>query len=821
MKKNMYSKEIDKKWQNKWKETQLYKFNESRVDKKYYLLEQFAYPSGKNLHIGHWWIYGLADSFGRYKRMQGYEVFHPPGFDAFGLPAENFAIKTGIHPKDSTEKSVATMTEQFRAMGTTYDWDYEVITCGEEYYKWSQWLFLKFYEQGLAYRKEAPVNWCPSCLTVLANEQVKDDKCERCDSIVTRRKMTQWFFKITEYAEELLSSIDTLNWPESTKTIQRNWIGRSDGTKIDFACGQETITVFTTRADTIMGVTYLVMAPEHPLVEKLTTPECESQVSLYCSQAAKQSEIERMSVGKEKTGVFTGTCAKHPITEKSIPVWIADYVLPNYGTGAVMAVPAHDERDYDFATTHALPMTKVVEETSGETTLPFSGEGVLVNSDCFNGMQSKEARDSVNKYLKSNGKGGVSVNYRLRDWLVSRQRYWGTPIPIIYCEDCGVVPVPEDELPVALPYDVQFLPTGKSPLSTCDSFVNVACPSCGKRAKRDTDTLDTFVCSSWYFLRYYDNKNAIAPFDKSRVKDIMPVDMYIGGVEHATMHLLYARFFTKALRDIGVVSFDEPFPTLFHQGIITGKDGKKVSKREGAISPDVFVEQYGSDIFRMYLCFGFSYADGGPWEDDGIKSILRFVLRLSRVVEDFVTFKSNNMAIAKEKSKRQMPDCWSEDELVYVRNYTVKQVGNDLGSFRFNSAMARIMEFVNAISSYQKSENRNWAEEEQFIKDLVILLAPMAPHLTEELWEYMGYGYSIHNQKFPSFDESKLKRERVDIAVQINGRLREVVSLPSDLEEEAVKEAIFSSDKIQSYINGRTIIKTIVVKDRLVNIVCK
>ena len=620
----MYSKEIDIKWQNKWKETEIYKFDESQIDKKYYLLEQFAYPSAKNLHIGHWWIYGLSDSFARFKRMQGYQVFHPVGFDAFGLPAENFAIKTGIHPSDSTEESVATMKKQFQAMGTTYDWSYEVVTCREDYYKWTQWLFLKFYEKGLAYRKEAPVNWCTSCLTVLANEQVIDDICERCDSKVIQRNMTQWFFKITDYAEELLTSLDGLNWPESTKTIQRNWIGKND-------------------------------------------------------------------------------------------------------------------------------------------------EG-----------------------------------YRLHDWLVSRQRYWGTPIPIIYCDDCGIVP--EKDLPVKLPYDVQFQPTGKSPLAVCEDFINTVCPTCGKSAKRETDTLDTFVCSSWYFLRYFDSKNADAPFGIDRVKRIMPVDMYVGGVEHATMHLLYARFFTKVLRDMGYLDFDEPFPTIFHQGVITGQDGKKISKRDGAISPDEYINQHGSDVFRMYLCFGFSYADGGPWDENGIKAISRFVFRLNRVIENFGT-----------DNAEYKPDT----ELEYVHNYTIKQVFNDLGAFRFNSAIARIMEFVNAIESYQKSPARNRAYEEVFIKDLILLIAPLAPHLSEEFWEAMGYTYSVHQQRFPTYDEAKLARDLVNIAVQVNGKLREVMSLPADATEKEIEKAVLECGTIKQYTNGREIIKVIHVKGKLVNIVCR
>ena len=796
----MYSKDIDTKWQNKWEETGLYKFDESQVEKKYYLLEQFAYPSAKNLHIGHWWIYGLSDCFGRFKRMQGYQVFHPPGFDAFGLPAENFAIRTGIHPSDSTEDSVATMTKQFRAMGTTYDWNYEVITCREDYYKWTQWLFLKFYERGLTYRKEAPVNWCPSCLTVLANEQAAGGICERCDNETVRRNMTQWFFRITEYADELLSALDKLNWPERTKAIQRNWIGKSCGVDVDFSSGDEKITVFTTRADTLMGVTYIVLAPEHPLLETLITPENKEKIRLYCEQASKQTEIERMAAAKEKTGVFTGSYAKHPISGVEIPVWVSDYVLPGYGTGAVMAVPAHDERDYEFAVTFDLPQIQVIGDNA-----------ILINSGTYDGLTLEYAKQKIIGDLEAGHKGKAAVKYRLHDWLVSRQRYWGTPIPIVYCADCGIVPVPENELPVRLPHDVQFLPSGQSPLAACADFVSTNCPSCSKPAKRDTDTLDTFVCSSWYFLRYYDSKNADVPFDKSRQEQIMPVDMYVGGAEHATMHLLYARFFAKALRDMGLLSFDEPFPVLFHQGTITGRDGKKISKRDGAISPDEYVDKYGADIFRMYLCFGFSYADGGPWDENGIKAIVRFVFRLSRLTESFAGFKN-------EGTKS---NCEPDRELEYVHNNTIKQVSNDMGSFRFNSAVARIMEFVNAITAYQKSSTRNWVYEEVFVKDLIILLAPLAPHLAEELWEYIGCSYSVHNQGFPSYDEAKLARDLMNIAIQINGRLREVMIFPADMEEEEMKGAILASDRIQSFIGDCEITKIIYVDGKLFNIVCK
>ncbi len=807
MKNLKYSKQTDMKWQKKWQETELYRFDETRTKDKFYLLEMFSYPSGKTLHTGHWWNYGLSDSYGRYKRMQGFNVFHPPGFDAFGLPAENYAIKTGVHPSESTKNNIATMEKQFQAMGTTYDWNYEVITCNEEYYKWTQWLFLKLFEKGLAYRKEAPVNWCPSCMTVLANEQAADGKCERCDSDVVRRNMTQWFFKITEYAEELLAGLDTLDWPEKTKIIQKNWIGKSFGTEINFKCGDDTITVFTTRADTLMGVTYIVLAPEHPLVEKITASDCMEKVIAYRDYTAKQSEIERTSTVKEKTGVFIGAYAVHPISGEQIPIWIADYVIQNYGTGAVMAVPAHDERDFEFAKRYNLPVIRVINK---ENELPFCDDGILINSGIYNGLSSEQARHKISYDLEATEKGKQTVKYRLRDWLVSRQRYWGAPIPIIHCKECGTVPVPENQLPIRLPYNVEFRPNGESPLSNCAEFVNTICPVCGKPAKRDTDTLDTFVCSSWYFLRFFDNKNTDAPFDKTRVEQIMPVDKYVGGIEHATMHLLYARFITKALRDMGYLNFGEPFPSLFHQGIITGKDGKKMSKRDGAISPDVFIEQYGSDVFRMYLGFGFSYVDGGPWDDDGIKAIARFVSRVGRLADNFITFE--------EECTRT--EYTANKELEYVRNNTIKQVTSSLEAFSFNTAIARIMEFVNAISDYQKEKNRNSIYEKALIKDLILLLVPFAPHFAEELWEYIGCTYSVHNQCFPVCDESKLIRNTINIAVQVNGNLRDIISISDDMNENEIKQKALSSTKVQISIGENHIKKVIYVNGRIVNIVC-
>ena len=576
-----YSTKIDEKWQKKWEETGLYRFDRNNIEKKLYCLEMFSYPSGANLHVGHWYNYGLTDTWARLKRMQGWNVFHPQGFDAFGLPAENYAIKTGIHPKDSTYSNIKTMEEQLRKMGATFDWDYEVVTCDPGYYKWTQWIFLKLYEHGLAYRKKAPVNWCPSCKTVLANEQVIDGACERCKSEVTKKDLTQWFFKITDYAQELLDCLPQLDWPEKTKKIQQNWIGRSEGAEIEFegADGSFSFKVFTTRADTLYGVTYVVLAPENELVDRITTPEYRDAVEQYREQAKKQTEIERMSTVREKTGVFTGAYAINPVNGDKVPIWIADYVLAGYGTGCVMAVPAHDERDYEFATKYDLPIKRVIKGEEGvDDTLPFVGDGILVDSAEFTGMGSAQARQEIVRKLSSQGRGESRINYRLRDWLVSRQRYWGAPIPIIYCDDCGIVPVPEKDLPVELPYNVEFTPDGESPLAKCSEFINTTCPKCGKPAKRDPDTLDTLVCSSWYFLRYPDNKNSEKAFDTEWINRMLPVDKYVGGAEHAAMHLLYARFVTKALRDMGYLNFDEPFLSLVHQGTILGPDGNRMSK---------------------------------------------------------------------------------------------------------------------------------------------------------------------------------------------------------------------------------------------------
>lgn len=810
-----YSTQVDRKWQKRWEESNIYKFDRNNLDKKLYCLEMFSYPSGAKLHVGHWYNYGLTDSWARMKRMQGYNVFHPQGFDAFGLPAENYAIKTGIHPKDSTMSNIETMEKQLKEMGATFDWDYEVITCVPEYYKWTQWIFLQLYKKGLAYRKNAPVNWCPSCQTVLANEQVIDGACERCNTEVTKKNLTQWFFKITDYAQELLDCLPSLDWPEKTKKIQTNWIGRSEGAEIEFEVEGKDLTfrVFTTRADTLYGVTYVVLAPENELVDLITPPEYKDKVEEYREQVKKISEIDRMSTVREKTGVFTGAYAIHPLTKARVPIWIADYVLAGYGTGCVMAVPAHDERDYEFATKYNLGIVRVINGPNGDEALPFCEYGVLTNSGEFDGVTSEEARSLIVKKLEKEGKGQFKVTYRLRDWLVSRQRYWGAPIPIIYCDKCGIVPVPEDQLPVELPYNVVFTPDGESPLAKCEEFINTTCPCCGGPAKRDSDTLDTFVCSSWYFLRYPDNKNDKEPFNSEWINKILPVDKYVGGAEHAAMHLLYARFITKALRDMGYLNFDEPFLSLVHQGTILGADGQKMSKSRGnTVLPDEYIQRYGSDVFRMYLAFGFSYVEGGPWNEDGIKAIDRFIGRVERLVEKFDAEKN-------APSTDNIGE--NEKELQFVRHSTIKSVTQDTDQFQFNTAVARIMELVNAIYKYDALENKNRSILEATIKDLIKLISPFAPHFAEEMWEMLGHSSFIFNEKWPEYDEKAIVRDEVEIAVQFNGQIRYKINVPTSADNKAIEEIVLGDERSKPYIEGKNIVKVIVVKGRLINIVVK
>ena len=813
MEKLRYDGGIDRKWQKKWADTGLYHFDVNSDRKKLYLLEMFSYPSASKLHMGHWWNYSLPDSWGRMKRMQGYNVFHPMGFDAFGLPAENYAIKTGIHPKDSTEKNIAEMERQLSAIGCTYDWSHEIKTCEPAYYKWTQWLFLKLYENGLAYKKEALVNWCPKCKTVLANEQAAGGECERCHSQVEQRSMSQWFFRITKYAEELLSGHEQLDWPERTKSIQRNWIGRSTGAEVCFNVenSDRQIQVFTTRVDTLMGVTYVVLAPESPLVKELTTPDRAAAVEEYVQAALRKNEIERSSTAedREKTGVFCGAYAVHPLDGRKIPIWVADYVIGSYGTGAVMAVPAHDERDFAFAEKLDLPIQRVISTAGdGSETLPWCEKGTLINSGKYDGLDFAGALKAIVGDLAAKGMGSEKVTYRLRDWSVSRQRYWGAPIPVIYCDDCGIVPVPEKDLPVELPYDVQFLPTGESPLANCAAFVNTVCPCCGKPARRETDTLDTFVCSSWYQLRYLENTRRDKPWGEDTVNKIMPVDTYVGGIEHAAMHLLYCRFIWKALRDMGLVKGDEPYPKLIHQGVIFGPDGARMSKTRGnTVAPDEYVEKYGSDIFRTYLAFGFDYAMGGAWKDSGIAGISSFFDRFSRMVNEFIARPDDGKPYA------------AEEAADVARHRCIQAVTRDVEVFHFNTAVARLMELCTAIIRYQGGESRNSAFERSLVEDFVKMIGIFAPHYGEEMWEALGNEYSLFNQSWPVCDEAKTVASRHEVVVQVCGKVKAKMMVDADITPEELQKLALEQPRIRELIAGKTVKKIIPVKNKLINIV--
>jgi len=815
-----YSRDTDRKWQTRWEDTGLYQFRPERVDEKLYCLSAFSYPSGSNLHIGHWYNFGLADSWARMKRLQGYEVFEPMGFDAFGLPAENYAIQTGIHPKESTMKNIETMRYQLREMGAMFDWDYEVVTCDPSYYKWTQWLFLQMYRAGLAYRAEAPVNWCPNCMTVLANEQVVDGRCERCDGDVSHRNMTQWFLRITEYADRLLEGLDDLDWPERTKVLQTNWIGRSEGTMIRFrvAGSDEVIDAFTTRADTLFGATYLVLAPEHPAVGRLTTDEHADDVQAYREQSAAAREVDRLSTEREKTGVFTGGYARHPLTGEALPVWIADYVLMSYGSGAIMAVPGHDERDYEFAKKYDLPVPRVIaaEDPDTDDALPFTGDGVLVNSDRFDGMDSAGARRAITGQLRDLDLGDETVSYRLRDWLVSRQRYWGPPVPVIHCEGCGTVPVPEEDLPVRLPYDVDFTPKGKAPLASSAEFIDAPCPSCGEPARRDANTLDTFVDSSWYFLRYPDNRNDEQPFDSGFINRMLPVDKYVVGPEHATMHLLYARFITLVLYDLGYVDFEEPFTSLTHQGIILGPDGRRMSKSRGnVVSPDEYIEQHGSDVLRLYLAFGFKYTEGGAWEDEGIRATSRFLDRVERWIDRLDELRRENLTGETGAAGDHAV------QLQYQRHYSIRKVTEDAEILHFNTCIARMMELANALYRYDSEvddDNADLSLLEDATRDLILLMAPFAPHFAEEMWQRLGHPYSVFDAEWPQCQEEHLVRPEIEMAVQVNGKVRSTINVPSDASEEEIQKIAEEDERVQRYI-ADGIRKVIVVPENLINFV--
>jgi leucyl-tRNA synthetase len=810
--------EIEIKWQQKWAADKIYETKDNSEKPKWYALTMFPYTSG-DLHIGHWYAMAPSDVHARFKRMQGFNVLHPIGFDSFGLPAENAAIKRGIHPFSWTMKNIENMRRQLKTMGAMHDWSREVITCLPEYYKWTQWFFLKLYEAGLAYRTKAPVNWCPACQTVLANEQVVEGFCERCDSAVIHRDMEQWFFRITKYADQLMQH-KGLDWPERIKTMQHNWVGRSEGTEISFLLNypgvkEKEIKVFTTRPDTIYGVTFMVLAPEHPLVSRITTKEKRGEVEEYIMKARRQSEIERMSTEKEKDGVFTGAYALNRMTDEKIPIWIADYVLTSYGTGAVMAVPAHDTRDFDFAKKYDLPIKVVIAPPrwkGGDLKEAYIEPGLMVNSGQFNGTNSYEGIRAVTSYLLQKGWGKATISYKLRDWLISRQRYWGAPIPIINCEKCGIVPVPEKDLPVRLPEDAEFRPTGESPLKNNDKFVNTTCPKCGGPGRRETDTLDTFMCSSWYFFRYTSPHDDKTPFDKKKVKYWMPVDLYTGGAEHAVMHLFYARFFTKAIRDIGLIDFDEPFLRLFNQGTIISQHMKMSKSRGNVVNPDAYVSHLGADTVRAYLMFIAPWERGGDWNDSGISGIFRWLNRIWNLVLDEYQAGSQ---INPEDLRN------AEQDLTRFTHRTVKSVTEDIEKIRFNTMIASLMEFTNFLDDVRSKGSVSKAGWKEAIKTLMLLIAPTAPHMAEELWVRSSYEYSIHVQKWPDWSEKLAQAEQVTLVIQVNGKLRDRFQVPVSITEEEAKKLALESPRVKPHIEGKQIGNAIYIPRKLVNLVVK
>jgi len=835
-------KQIEKKWQAWWEKERLYQTDLHGEGRKCYCLVMFIYPSADKMHIGHWYNYGPTDTWARFRKMKGYNVFEPIGYDAFGLPAENYAIKHGIHPWDSTSENVRVIREQLKTIGAMYDWSREINTSEPEYYKWTQWLFLQAYKAGLAYRAKGPVNWCPSCQTVLANEQVMaDGTCERCETLVTRKDMVQWFLKITAYADRLLEGLDKIDWPEKTKAMQRNWIGKSRGASITFSFDNSTsgadslseeerkFNVFTTRADTLFGATYVVMAPEHPLVEKITVPERREAVKAYIAQARAQNEIQRTSTMREKTGVFTGAYAINPINKEKIQVWIADYVLLSYGSGIIMAVPAHDERDFQFARKFSLPIREVIappEGSQGDSLEEaYIDPGTMVNSGRFDGLHSAEGAVKVVEQLKTQGLADFEVNYKIRDWLISRQRYWGVPIPIVYCEKCGEVPVPEEQLPVELPYEVDFKKAarGVSPLATNEAFVNTSCPACGGPARRESDTMDTFVDSSWYFLRYLSPHLDDRPFDRELCDSWLPVHHYVGGVDHATMHLIYARFVNMVLYDLGHIGFEEPFQRLSHQGTVTNQGAKMSKSRGNVINPQTYLDRYGSDTFRCYLMFMGDYSQGGDWDDTGIQGMYRFLTRVWRLVQ-FNADRIKGVQRRKTTADNIGKLGQKERKIARVMHNSIRRVTEDIERMHFNTAISRIMELVNELVPYSGKDSDNEALDFEFLAEaldnLVLLFAPFAPHISEELWQQaMAHEKSVFLNRWPSYDPQILKTDVVTIVIQINGKLRSQVRVPRDTPEEEVAEAARTDPKTAGYLEGRQIRKVFHVPNKLVNFV--
>ena len=825
MKEAYFPQEIEKKWQKIWEANNAFHTPDNSDKPKYYALSMFPYPSGK-LHMGHVRNYTITDVIARFKKMHGFNVLHPMGWDSFGLPAENAAMKHGADPAKWTDENIAYMTKQLKMLGLSYDWQREVTTCKPDYYKWTQWLFIQLYKKGLAYKKEAAVNWCNNCGTVLANEQVIDGKCWRCDSVVEKKYLSQWFFKITDYAERLLEDLDKLpGWGDNVKTMQANWIGKSQGAIIKFKVkeipGLE-VPVYTTRPDTVYGITYLVVAPEYKDIEKLTTPENKEAVEAYRANARKMTEIERLSTERVKTGVPLGTHCINPFNGEEFPLWTADYALVEYGTGAVMAVPTHDTRDYDFAKKYNLPLKVVIQDPKNPSDCKdaaYTDEGVLVNSEEFNGMKNTEAKKAITQKAVDGGFGEFKTQYRLRDWLISRQRYWGAPIPMIYCDKCGIVPEKEENLPVLLPTDVDFSVVGKSPITTSKTFAETTCPICGGKARREMDTMDTFVCSSWYYMRYSDPKNTEKPFSKELVDKWLPVDQYVGGIEHAILHLLYSRFFTKALKDLGLLSFDEPFKNLLTQGMVL-KDGSKMSKSKGnTVDPDEIFENYGADTARLFILSDSPPARDFDWSDAGVEGCYKFLNRVWRLV-------SENQALIMKDYELKFPLTRENDDLVRTVHIAMKGITNDISNdFQFNTVISKYRELTNAIYEWRGKKTEFTDEDKNVfsfsVTSLIKLMAPVTVHMSEEIWHDLGYENSIHEEKWCEWDENLAKASKITLVVQVNGKVKDKLEADEGLDNDALKELALSSEKIKELISGKDVVKVIVVPKKLVNIVVK
>ncbi len=804
---------IEPKWRARWEADQLYRTPDHVEGKENrYHLTMLPYPSG-DLHVGHWFAMTPSDALARYHRMRGYNVMFPMGFDAFGLPAENAAFKGDAHPKDWTDANVAHMREQLKAMGAMFDWEREMNSSQPDYYRWTQWWFLQLYNKGLAERKTAPVNWCPTDNTVLANEQVVGGRCERCDSLVEQRELEQWFFKITDYAEELLDN-EAMDWPEHVKLMQRNWIGRSEGAEFGMKIqGHEDLEfrVFTTRPDTSFGMTFAVMAPEHPLVDQITSEAQRPEVEAFVERTRLATEIERLSTEGDvgKRGVFTGTHAINPFNNQPVPIYLADYVLMSYGTGAIMAVPGQDDRDWDFAKAYDLPILRTVQPPDDFEGDAYTGDGPAINSDWLDGLYKEEAIAKAITWLEDQGIGERQVNYRLRDWLISRQRYWGAPIPMVYCNSCGIQPVPEEELPVELPYDVEFRPTGESPLALSEEFVNTPCPVCDEPAKRETDTMDTFMCSSWYFMRYADPGDDGAAISWDAATAWLPIDQYTGGSEHAVMHLLYSRFFYKAARDMGIVPGDEPFTRYYSQGQILGPDGRRMSKSRGnVVPPDDQVARWGADTFRAYLMFLGPWDQGGPYDVDGIVGVSRWLNRLWTVATSEVAF-------------TDAPDSDEARAIRRATHQTIARVSTDIEDKAFNTAVAALMELTNTLHRAREAGEVDRTAWTEAMDSLLLILAPLCPHISEELWERRGNDYSIHLQSWPTADESAMVEDTVEIPVQVNGKVRDHVNVPPDADEDAVRAAAEALPRWSDHLGGKEPVRVIYVPGRMLNVVVK